>query len=108
MSQERQHRSVQEWASLVAEYRGGLEDEATFCERRGLSRHTFRKHRYGKRAKRDREASREGEFAEVRITPRAVAGHVTVCGVDGMRIEIPLAAGMLAVAELVRALGHGR
>ena len=107
MSRERQHRSVQEWASLVAEYRGGDEDEATFCERRGLSRHTFRKHRYGKRAKRDRETSRKGGFAEVTITPRAV-GHVTVYGVDGMRIEIPLAAGMLAVAELVKALGGGR
>ena len=108
MSRERQRRSAQEWASLVAEYRGGDEDEATFCERRGLSRHTFRKHRYGQRAKRNREASRKGGFAEVMIAPRPVVGHVTVYGVDGMRIEVPLTVGMVAVAELVKALGHER
>lgn len=108
MSKARQCRSAQEWASLVAEYEGGCEDEPSFCRRRGLSRHTFRKYRYGKRRQRDRAPSGRGGFREVTVTPQAGAGQITVCGTGGLRIEVPVSVGMAVVAELVRALTHGR
>lgn len=108
MSERRQRRSAEEWALLVAEYRAGSEDDATFCERRGLSRHTFRRYKYGGRRRRSIVASQHAAFAEVRITSPAAAGHITVHGVDGVRIELPIAVGIDAVLQLAKGLQRGR
>ena len=108
MSRPRQRRSIEEWALLIAEYRAGSESDAEFCERHGLSRHTFRRYKYGRCTRRGLGASNGSGFTEVTVSPRDPGVHVTVYGVDGMRIEVPVSAGMVAVAELVKALGHGR
>jgi hypothetical protein len=108
MSRGRRHRSAEEWALLVAEYRAGCEDDAEFCQRHKLSLHTFRKHKYGKRAKRDQAADNPSGFVEVAVSARESERHITVHGLEGVRIEVPVSVGVQVVAELARALHHGR
>lgn len=108
MSPRRKRRSSDEWARLVAEYRAGSEDDAAFCERRGLSRHTFRRYKYGGRRRRSLAASNGGGFTEVTVASRDISGPITVYGVDGVRIELPVSVGIEAVVQLAKALGHGR
>lgn len=108
MSRPRKHRSAEEWARLIAEYRAGSEGDAEFCKRRFLSLHTFRKYKYGQRGRRDLARSGGTAFTEVRVTPPDGGSHITVCGLDGVRVEVPVSLGINAVAELAKALGHGR
>ena len=108
MSPGRQRRSAQEWSSLIAECRAGGESDAEFCTRHGLSRHTFRKHKYRYVAGRDLVASRGSGFTELKVTPPAASGHIIVHSADGVRIEVPVSVGIDAVARLARALHDGR
>ena len=42
-------RSAAEWSELISEFRTCGETERQFCQRRGLSFHTFRKWKYRQR-----------------------------------------------------------
>ena len=105
-------RSTAEWATIIAEYRVGSEDDATFCQQRGLNLATFRKHKYG-RTRPGR--ARESQFKAVMISRIAsqeacitVPACITVHGLDGVKVELPESVGMDAVAQLAKALTHGR
>ncbi len=105
-------RSNTEWALIIAEYRAGSEDDAAFCQQRGLNLATFRKHRYG-RTRPGRE--QKSPFKAVTISRVAsqeasvpVRACITVHGLDGIKVELPEYVGMDAVAQLAKALTHGR
>lgn len=100
-------RSAAQWATIIAEYRAGSEDDATFCQQRSLNLATFRKHKY-RRAGRELYGQKSPFKAVTisRVVPPGVC--ITVHGLAGVKVELPATIGMDAVAQLARALTHGR
>lgn len=92
----------------MGEYRTGSEGDAEFCKRRRLSLHTFRKYKYGQRGRRELVRGGGTAFTEVKIAPPDGDGHISVYGQGGVRVEVPVSVGIDAVAELAKALSHGR
>ena len=94
---------------IINEYRAGSENDATFCQQRGLNLATFRKHKY-RQTRPGRE--QKSPFKAVTISSQErgikVPAYITVHGINGVKVELPEAVGMDAVAQLARALSHGR
>lgn len=94
---------------IINEYRAGSENDATFCQQRGLTLATFRKHKY-RQTRPGR--GQKSPFKAVTISSQErgikVPACITVHGIDGVKVELPESVGMDAVAQLARALSHGR
>jgi hypothetical protein len=101
----RTNRTDEEWHALVTEFKASGLTQAAFCEQRGVSVYSFRRHYQrsaqfaGKRRRRQRTA-----FSEVTL-PRTAAPPVTVVRVgERVRIECPPQMDVASIARLVRGL----
>ena len=100
-------RSAAEWVMIIDEYRAGSENDATFCQQRGLNLATFRKHKYGRT--RVGRVQHKSQFRAVTISGVApIVACITVSGPDGVKVELPPTVSMDSVAQLAKALSHGR
>ncbi len=106
-------RSAAEWANIIAGYRAGSADDVTFCRQRGLKLATFRKHKY--RLTSSERVQHKSPFKVVtisRVSPQeacvTVPACITVHGFDGVKVELPPTIDIDAVAQLAKALSHGR
>jgi len=104
MSSRNPRRSATQWSAIIAEFRAGSEDEAAFCQRRQLNKHTFRKHRYRKNRQR---IEQQAAFKEVQLKPVTHSALITVHA-QGVSIDLPLSVAVNTVAQLARALQHER
>ena len=100
-------RSAAEWGLIMTEYRAGSEDDTTFCQQRGLNLATFRKHKYGRTRRSCMQ--QKSQFKTVTISRIAPPSScITVHGLDGVKVELPSTIDMDSVAQLAKALSHGR
>lgn len=101
----RTRRTDDEWNALVTEFESSGLTQAAFCEQRGVSVYSFRRHYQrsaqfaGKRRRRQRTA-----FTELML-PRTTAPLVTVVRVgEQVRIECHPQMDVASIARLVRGL----
>ena len=101
----RTNRTDEEWGALVTEFKASGLTQAAFCEQRGVSVYSFRRHYQrseqfaGKRRRRQRTA-----FREVML-PCTTAPLVTVVWIgERVRIECHPQMDVASIARLVRGL----
>ncbi|MGI9303384.1 MAG: IS66 family insertion sequence element accessory protein TnpA [Gammaproteobacteria bacterium] len=103
-------KSAARWAELVGEFQQGDETEREFCQRHGFLLSTFRKWRYRYNRTAPTAAPGRQRSAFVKVTRSATTGSAPIVVRIGnaITLECPATLDMESIAQLARAVHHGR